>query len=139
MVQTTVFHKENIQILMWNTYFGNNFNFGDTHFNCCPAPFNRCQITINRSVLEESDAIIFHIPDLNFTSDMPIFRSPEQRWVFCNWETPANYPLKFYNEEAIKYLPQHYWFNWTFSYRYINDNLIFISSLHIKVKLMSIV
>ena len=87
--------------------------YNNAIFEMCPASANRCRLTNNRSLIEQSDAIIFHIRDLNVASDMPTFRSAQQRWVFYIVESPPH----TFQEETLKYLPQHYWFNWTFTYR----------------------
>ena len=106
-------NKDKIQVLFWGKWFEKSPPFADSYFDGCPAPYNRCQLSRNPSVLEESHAVIFHIPDFN-VSDMPSFRSPEQRWIFYSWESPIHYPL---SEIQLKHVPPHYRFNLTFTYR----------------------
>jgi hypothetical protein len=85
-----------------------------TFVNKCPPPINRCRLTNNRSLIHQSEAIIFHIRDLEGIS-WPEYRSPEQRWVFWNLESP----IHTFNEKQLKNLPPHLHFNWTLTYRYL--------------------
>ena len=106
---------ENVMILFWTKYYGSdNFiqNHGESIFHLCPEVAERCQLTNNRSLIHKSDAIIFHIRDLDI-NDMPKYRSPEQRWIFFLIESPRH----THKEEILKNLPPEFLFNWTLTYR----------------------
>ena len=121
------FEGRDITIVFWTKYFGTDkfitdyskdFTFNEATnaeemFNRCPQPANRCRLTTNRSLIQQSEAVIFHIRDLEGIS-WPEFRSPEQRWIFWNLESP----LHTRNPQLLKNLPPHLHFNWTLSYRY---------------------
>ena len=119
-----------VLILFWTKYFesettvgggSESFTFIQTMaegmFEKCPQPANRCRLTNNRSLIEQSEAVIFHIRDLN-GNQWPKFRSPEQRWIFFNMESPHHTR----NEQLLKSLPSHLHFNWTLTYRYARIN-----------------
>ena len=104
-----------LPVLFWTKYFDSDKFVLDNMegmFKYCPAPANRCRLTNNRSLIEESAALIFHIRDFN-VDDLPKFRSPEQRWVFFLMESPK-YTHK---DEILKNLHPNYTFNWTLTYR----------------------
>ena len=98
-------------ILAWTKWF--NQNPPNLHLENCPVPFNRCRLTTNRSLIKESDAVIFHTYDMNLTSDMPTFRSPLQRWCYFAMESPMHSG----SEKDLQNLPPHFRFNWTLTYR----------------------
>jgi len=91
-------------------YFVNGYV--DELFKMCPLPANRCRLTNNKSLIEQSEAVIFHAQDLA-DIEWPEYRSPEQRWIFFNIEPPM---LTNQNDE-LKNLPPNLHFNWTFTYR----------------------
>ena len=97
-------------ILVWTKIF--DAEQASISFDSCRPPGNRCRLTTTRSLINESDVVIFHIWDINF-SDMPTFRSPEQRWGFYNMESPKLTA----QEEKFRNLPPHFRFNWTLTYR----------------------
>ena len=108
-------YYEKVSVLFWTKYFGSdNYVQENTEgmFKYCPAPANRCQLTNDRSLIEESAAVIYHIRDFD-VDDLPKFRSPKQRWVFFLMESPR-YTHK---DEILKNLSQKYRFNWTMTYR----------------------
>ena len=84
----------------------------DRLFESCPTPANRCRVTNNQSLIEQSEAVIFNSRDL-VGLKWPEFRSPEQRWIFFNIESPQNT-----DKEPFVNLPPHLRYNWTFTYRY---------------------
>lgn len=114
-----------VTILFWTKYY-NNENFFDDGletfnfihnkpngmFEHCPPPANRCRLTNNRSMVNQSEAIIFHVRDLEGLK-WPEFRSPEQRWIFFNQESP-NFTFQ---EKLLKNLSKNLRFNWTQTYR----------------------
>ena len=95
-------------------YFDANHN-AEGMFERCPPPTNRCRVTNNRSLIEQSEAVIIHAQDMT-DINWPEFRSPHQRWIFFNVETP----LRTNSKEILKNLRHHLHFNWTFTYRYNN-------------------
>ena len=98
-------------IFVWTKIFGKEQT--PVSFEVCPEPFNRCRMTSNRSLIKESDAVIFHARDINLKSDMPTFRSPEQRWGFYNMESPIHTG----QEEEFRNLSPKFRFNMTLTYR----------------------
>ena len=79
-------------------------------------PIWRCEITGDRTVarVETYDAIVFHLRSWTLT-DIPIKRSPHQRYVFLNMESPAWRMLSTWKE-----IPAGF-FNWTMTYRRDSD------------------
>jgi len=105
-----------VNVLFWTKYYDSD-HFVRGHekglFQDCPALADRCILSNDRSLIEESAAVIFHMRDFNI-DDLPKFRSPEQRWVFFLMESPPH----THREEMLKYLPPKYFFNWTMTYRF---------------------
>lgn len=123
----STFGKRKILILFWTKYYGNNgfiddgtekFEFvngyTDQMFKECAPLANACKLTNLRSFIQNAEAIVFHIRDMS-QMKWPVFRSPEQRWIFFNLESP----LYTYHEEQLRQLPPHLAFNWTISYRQV--------------------
>ena len=105
----------NVSVLFWTKYYGEDSNVKGHNEGMrwgCPALADRCQVTNNRSLIEESAAVVFHMRDFS-VDDLPKFRSPKQRWVFYLIESPPHTHL----EEILKNLPPKYQFNWTMTYR----------------------
>jgi len=71
-------------ILFWNTYFGRkDFYFGignGTLFKRSMCPVHNCETTNDRTRLNESSMILFHMRDN--IDELPKFRRSAQRWVF---------------------------------------------------------
>ena len=57
-------------------YFDSNNNV-DGLFARCPPPKNRCRLTNNQSLIEQSEAVIFHAQDIRDIK-WPGFRSPHK-------------------------------------------------------------
>lgn len=115
-----------ILIVFWTKYYGaegfvddgtERFDFvhheAEGMFDNCQPPANRCRLTNNQSLVEQSEAIIFYARDL-VDLKWPEFRSPEQRWIWFNLESP----LYTHNKQQLQNLPRDLRFNWTLSYRY---------------------
>ena len=99
-------------ILFWTTFFeAKDFGIGTGNkpFRSCPSASNECLTTYDRNMLNQSDAVIFHIRDLNL-EDLPSHRRPHQRWIFYLMESPHHTP-NFLDNLAD-------FFNWTMTYRY---------------------
>ena len=92
----------------------------------CPKSNYTCRLTSDRSLIEQSDAVIFYAFTLNVTSDMPKFRSPQQQWIFFNLEPPTG--RQGILEKQLKNLPPHLWFNLTFTYRYVKNFVHFLKN-----------
>ena len=71
----------------------------------------RCEVTTDKSRLDESDVIMFHLPDLLPWIKLPTTRKADQVWVLYSLEPPPR---------IIWYAGGSMWknvFNWTLSYR----------------------
>jgi hypothetical protein len=98
-------------------------NVYDGPFNRCENPAaRRCLLTNNRSLLQQSSAVMFHIRDLHLSFDMPWYRSLQQRWIFFNQESPV-WTMQPFNQmlQNLPNLAEQYRFNWTMTYRLINS------------------
>lgn len=78
--------------------------------------FTNCMTTDDRSLQNQSDALIFHPNDYN-SSDLPLTRSPEQLYIFLYYEAlvTERYRLSVFNH------PLPNFFNWTMTYRRDSD------------------
>ncbi|CAH1775873.1 unnamed protein product [Owenia fusiformis] len=102
-------------ILFWTTVY----NSSDVHldknvFAMCPEV--KCQLTEDRSLFEESAAVMVHTKDIGqFHLPLPPYKPPHHIWVFYNNEAPyyagREVPASFYNGL----------FNWTLTYRSDSD------------------
>ena len=82
---------------------------------------DRCDVTTDKSRLEESDVVLFHLPDLLPWTPLPR-RKSEQIWVLYNLEPPPR---------QIWYTGGAAWrnvFNWTLTYR--QDSTVFVRPYH---------
>ncbi|KAH7975247.1 hypothetical protein HPB49_025309 [Dermacentor silvarum] len=102
--------------MMWTSYYGDWYGKLDDARNsetlleeCAPT----CRITNDRRLIEHSDAVIFHVRDLDMT-DLPPKRFSWQRWVFFSMEPP---PHAGFTEFHFT----HGMFNWTMTYRRDSD------------------
>jgi alpha-1,3-fucosyltransferase len=93
-------------------YFDTNANV-EGMFERCPPPMNRCRMTNNQSLIQQSEALIFHSQDVAGIN-WPEFRSTHQRWIFFNVESPVH----TVNVDIFKNLAHLLHFNWTLTYRY---------------------
>ena len=83
------------KILFYTNFLGNpGFNFGAEPFRECQVP--NCEMTNDKSLLNNSDAIIFHIPDLKSPNELPVDRQEHQKWVLMN-ESPMPTNLGQFN------------------------------------------
>lgn len=97
-------------ILFWTTFFESNdfyVGFGSKPFNQCHQT-SSCFTTNDRNLLNQSDAVIFHIRNTDL-EDLPQTRLPHQRWIFFLQESPQHTP------NILSSLPN--FFNWTMTYR----------------------
>ena len=104
-------------ILFWNTWF---FGKADVEkdlfitFEDCPV---NCRIIHNRSLVNESDAIFFHIATGDKLGQLPTHRRPNQRYVFLTLESPES---EVTDRNISRNIPPHF-FNWTATYRLDSD------------------
>lgn len=102
-------------ILFWTTFYGANVWSKlrmDLNESC---PNSNCQLTTDRRLLNESDAVIFH-----FWNDeldvLPAFRTSNQRYVYLNFESAVRSRNRIPSEK----IPPNF-FNWTATYRLDSD------------------
>ena len=100
-------------ILFWTSFFDRE----DFYVGMETKPFRKCPVrqcftTNDRSLLNQSDAVIFHIRDLDM-NDMPDKRLIHQRWIFYLLESPI------YTYRSLADLGGV--FNWTMTYRHDSD------------------
>jgi hypothetical protein len=97
-------------ILFWTKIFSDTIDSdglnGFLRYNC---HINRCEITIDRTRLCQSDAVVFHARGGIRMNDMPLKRSIHQRYVLLSKEPP-------YKTTAIVGHLNHF-FNWTATVR----------------------
>lgn len=101
-------------ILLWTPFY-DKWDYQHGNPNQCPVE-KSCQVTNDRSKLKESDAIVFHLRDLDLT-DLPPYRHPRQRWVLFNLEPP---PYSYFL--GFRFMNQM--FNWTMTYRLDSDIVV---------------
>nr|KAG5696447.1 hypothetical protein BaRGS_020984 [Batillaria attramentaria] len=104
------------RILRWTGFFADRSweETDDRYFSTCPEW--RCTMTNDQSLLDQSDAVLFHEGALfNFWRGhpMPEHRSPDQVWILYNVEPPTRSPLNFQRFNDV--------FNWTAWYRRDSD------------------
>ncbi len=94
-------------ILFWTTWygminaFGFGYEFGDSLFKNCPV--SNCIARNNRSMANESDAVMFHTwTDDMKVEDLPQYRLPHQRFVMFYADPPTFLPKSVLNP-----LPPH--------------------------------
>ena len=112
-------------IVFWTQYYGKDgfiddgtqkFKFvngySDEMFKECSQSESMCKLTNKKSLIQNAEGVVFHIRDIA-QMKWPMYRSPQQRWIFYNLESP----LYTFHEEQLRNLPGHLVFNWTMSYR----------------------
>ncbi|CAH1788846.1 unnamed protein product [Owenia fusiformis] len=106
--------KRKKTILLYNSFWemkGWQFGVGSEPFKKKKCHYDQCRVTHNRSLLESSDAVLFHITQLG--QDKPKIRFPHQRWVFFQMESPVLNANEYKNWNGL--------FNWTMTYRRDSD------------------
>ncbi|BFZ08091.1 hypothetical protein BsWGS_11130 [Bradybaena similaris] len=104
------------RILRWTGFFTDSSWEESDDSSFSPCKVNKCTMTNDRSLLDESDAILFHVGALwNFWrgSSMPSSRRPDQVWILYNVEPPTRVPLNLGQFPGV--------FNWTAWYRRDSD------------------
>ena len=118
--QNETIATKNKTILFWTTWYVKNYwpgfedGFDNGKLNKCP--MSNCLLTNNRSLINESQAVIFHMQPGDFNvGDLPKHRHPHQRFIMYFFE-----PLIYSRRKVFNSAPAHY-FNWTFSFRRFSD------------------
>ena len=81
-------------ILLWNEYqvLGKDIYkkiFKRINDNECPV--SNCKFIVDRSLQNQSSAIIFHMPNLHWENyTYPEYRRPEQNWILMTYESATN-------------------------------------------------
>ncbi|XP_050398298.1 alpha-(1,3)-fucosyltransferase 7 [Patella vulgata] len=108
------------RILRWTGFFSDKTWEGidDRLFRRCKV--QSCTMTNDRSLLDDSDAILIHVGALwkvVGALDLPQSRLPFQRWIIYNVEPPPRTPIGFGQLAGL--------FNWTSFYRLDSDVPVF--------------
>ena len=110
-------------ILAWTSFWFQDYwcdmSMTSTEVKRCA---DRCEVTTDKSRLDESDAIVFHFPDILPWTALPRTRRTDQVWVLYNLEPP---PRQIWYTGGSKYRNL---FNWTLSYR--QDATVFVRPYH---------
>jgi hypothetical protein len=79
-------------ILFWTEWFGNpTFNYGlgkSSPFQSNGCPIDNCEITNDKSRLDESDLVVVHMRDP--IKNIPDQIGDHQRWIFFLYESPVH-------------------------------------------------
>jgi alpha-1,3-fucosyltransferase len=108
-------------ILLWTTFFrweDFRFGLGREPFVAAGCRYTNCMTTTDKSLVNQSDALIFHPNDFKPT-DLPQWRLANQRYVFLYYEVIAT-------ERERLYIFSHQskgYFNWTMTHRRDSDIL----------------
>lgn len=104
------------KILLWTPFFGQKDYIPPSWKDSCD--YKNCQFTSNKRYFNQSDAVMFHLRDLE-PHEIPRHRpSSKQRWILLHHESPEHTPkatLKAFNNLI----------NWTATYR--RESEIFLS------------
>lgn len=74
-------------ILVWN-HFGDMMNTPDGPLHSRNCPVNNCEITKDRTRLNESSYVLFHMRAS--VDGFPKYRFSRQKWVYVIYESPQN-------------------------------------------------
>lgn len=109
-------------ILLWTDTYATPFVYmgkGQSTFVYRKCKWTNCYVTDDRNYLghySEFEVIAFNGPQLTdalHSNDLPIRRSPRQKYVYANIESAANYPIKTNLLNGF--------FNWTWTYKLNSD------------------
>lgn len=105
----------NKTILRWTQYYGKPWVVpsGATIFQDLDCAESRCILTDNRTLINESDAILIHMRDIQTPNQLPKYRQSHQRWVFYLLESPYHTDINLTLFNGI--------FNWTSTYSSESD------------------
>lgn len=82
-------------------------------------PYNNCHLTIDRTLMQNASAVIFHYPnfaDIKLQTRVFSMRPSNQTWVFFGMESPANINV---NQLVLPMWSGQ--LNWSMSYRLDSD------------------
>lgn len=108
------FNATSKRILTWTPFFGEVHYIPPAMLSTC-GPMPPCIVSANRSMLNESDLVIFHQRDID-ADDLPLERPQGQRWALLNHEAPPHTPRVPSQVEGA--------FNWTVTYREDSDVIL---------------
>ena len=111
-------------ILFWTSWFNRTTVEEELQISFDGCPINNCRTTQDRSKVNESDAVFFHIYYVDKLEPLPTYRRPDQRYIMMSFESPSG-PLV--DRELFKNIPPHF-FNWTATYRL--DSELFRKSIY---------
>ena len=99
--------KTNKHIVIWNNFFG-------IEFNKAACPLKNCDFTRDRSHIEEADLVLVSMLDIvGRLPSLPHYRRPPyQRWVFSNYESPVH---------SVDFSQYNGYFNLTSTYKQGTD------------------
>jgi len=86
--------EESKLILVWTEYQMIGKDIYSTIFsrisnNECPV--SNCRFTTDRSLINQSEAVIFHMPNLHWENyTYPQYRDPSKPWIFMTYESATN-------------------------------------------------
>ncbi|CAH1780200.1 unnamed protein product [Owenia fusiformis] len=107
------FTSKSPQIFWWGNFFNDpppiEKNQEALDKNC---PQYGCTFTNDLALYNDSEAVIFHLPDLE-DMEMP-YMAVGQRWILTVWESPISYEIPAIHEIKDR-------FNWTASYMHHSD------------------
>ena len=75
-------------ILAWNNLFGANYY--KNGFRKAGCPVTNCELTSDRSRLNEAELVLCHMREINGENNLPKTRPKSQRWVFVLLESPVH-------------------------------------------------
>jgi alpha-1,3-fucosyltransferase len=107
------------QILLWTTFFrwdDFRFGLGREPFMAAGCRYTNCLTTTDKSLANDSDALIFHPNDFN-VDNLPRHRLAAQRYVFLYYEAMASERERL----SVFTEPLKHFFNWTMTHRRDSD------------------
>ncbi len=114
----SVFTEENEElkvILRWTRFYGKSWSMpeGRAVFKNLNCPESRCILKDDKTSVKESDAILVHMRDIKDASQLPNYRSSNQRWVAYMLESPYHTEVNLTKFNGL--------FNWTSTYSSQSD------------------
>ncbi|XP_005100209.1 alpha-(1,3)-fucosyltransferase C-like [Aplysia californica] len=103
-------------ILLWTPRFGYDYWAMDPDYDFGECPVKTCRLTNDRTLLDTSDAVLFHSRALwnNFLgTSLPTHHQPHQVWVYQEMEPLPHVFLDLGHYKGV--------FNWTSTYRLDSD------------------
>jgi alpha-1,3-fucosyltransferase len=96
---------------VWTTLWSKQWT--TTKLNKLKCKYSNCIITSDKTQLNTSDALLFHLRDINI-DEVPKYHIPHQKWVLFNMEPPIYSPI----EHVYPIMSDT---NWVMSYRQDSD------------------